>query len=99
MLTKVSVEKALNADLNEHLGYQKHQSRTSSNSRNGCSGKSIVSDDVEVDIDFPLDREDSFKPPPISKLVRIHQTRFRSFWIAYWYNLNVLFHPLGYSPI
>ncbi len=35
MLTKVTVETALNAELDEHLGYQKHQSRTSSNSRNG----------------------------------------------------------------
>ncbi len=41
MLTKVTVETALNAELDEHLGYQKHQARTSSNSRNGYSGKSL----------------------------------------------------------
>ncbi len=74
MLTKVTVETALNAELDEHLGYQKHQSRTSSNSRNGYSGKSIITDDGEVDIDVPRDREASFEP----QFVRKHQTRFQS---------------------
>lgn len=37
MLTKVSVETALNAEHDKHLGYQKHQSRASA--RNGCSSK------------------------------------------------------------
>ncbi len=61
MLTKVTVETALNAELDEHLGYQKHQSRASSNSSNGYSGKSIITDDGEVDIDVPRDREASFE--------------------------------------
>ncbi len=74
MLTKVTVETALNAELDEHLGYQKHQSRINSNSRNGYSGKSIITDDGEVDIDVPRDREASFEP----QLVRKHQTRFQS---------------------
>ncbi|HIF9353515.1 TPA: IS256 family transposase [Photobacterium damselae] len=74
MLTKVTVETALNAELDEHLGYQKHQSRTSSNSRNGYSGKSIITDDGEVDIEIPRDREASFEP----QLIRKHQTRFQS---------------------
>ncbi|HIF9266827.1 TPA: IS256 family transposase [Photobacterium damselae] len=74
MLTKVTVETALNAELDEHLGYQKYQSRTSSNSRNGYSGKSIISDDGEVDIEIPRDREASFEP----QLIRKHQTRFQS---------------------
>lgn len=74
MLTKVTVETALNAELDEHLGYQKYQPRTSSNSRNGYSGKSIITDDGEVDIDVPRDREASFEP----QLVRKHQTRFQS---------------------
>ena len=74
MLTKVTVETALNAELDEHLGYQKHQSKTSSNFRNGYSGKSIITDDGEVDIHVPRDREASFEP----QLVRKHQTRFQS---------------------
>ncbi|EEZ40501.1 IS256 family transposase [Photobacterium damselae] len=74
MLTKVTVETALNAELDEHLGYQKHQARTNSNSRNGYSGKSIITDDGEVDIEIPRDREASFEP----QLIRKHQTRFQS---------------------
>ncbi len=54
------VETALNAELDEHLGYQKHQSRTNSNSRNGYSAKSIITDDREVNTDVPRDRETSF---------------------------------------
>ncbi|HIF9153297.1 TPA: IS256 family transposase, partial [Photobacterium damselae] len=48
--------------------------RTSSNSRNGYSGKSIITDDGEVDIEIPRDREASFEP----QLIRKHQTRFQS---------------------
>ncbi len=60
MLTKVTVEMALNAELDEHLGYQKHQSRTSSNSRNGYSGKSIITDDGEIDIEISRDLSTKF---------------------------------------
>lgn len=74
MLTKVTVETALNAELDDHLGYEKHATKPSSNSRNGYSSKSIITDDGEVPIDVPRDREASFEP----KLVRKHQTRFQS---------------------
>jgi transposase-like protein len=70
----VTIETALNAELDEHLGYQKHQSRTSTNSRNGSSGKSIITDDGEVDIDVPRDLEVSFE----LQLIHKHQTRFQS---------------------
>ncbi|EDK30736.1 transposase [Vibrionales bacterium SWAT-3] len=71
MLTKVTVETALNVELDEHLGYEKHSPKPSSNSRNGYTSKSIITDDGEVPIDVPRDRESSFEP----KLVRKHQTR------------------------
>ena len=74
MLTKVTVETALNVELDEHLGYEKHSPKPSSNSRNGYTSKSIITDDGEVPIDVPRDRESSFEP----KLVRKHQTRFQS---------------------
>ncbi|MHC6527021.1 IS256 family transposase [Vibrio proteolyticus] len=74
MLTKVTVETALNAELDDHLGYEKHATKPSSNSRNGYSSKSIITDDGEVPIDVPRDRDASFEP----KLVRKHQTRFQS---------------------
>ncbi|MGL6262112.1 IS256 family transposase [Vibrio sp. WXL210] len=74
MLTKVTVETALNAELDDHLGYEKHSPKPNSNTRNGYSEKSIITDDGEVPIDVPRDRESSFEP----KLVRKHQTRFQS---------------------
>ncbi|HDM8245865.1 TPA: IS256 family transposase, partial [Vibrio campbellii] len=74
MLTKVTVETALNAELDEHLGYEKHASKPSTNSRNGHSSKSIITDDGDVPIEVPRDREASFEP----QLVRKHQTRFQS---------------------
>lgn len=74
MLTKVTIETALNAELDEHLGYEKHASKPSTNSRNGYSSKSLITDDGDVPIDVPRDREASFEP----QLVRKHQTRFQS---------------------
>jgi transposase-like protein len=57
MLTKVTVETALNAELDEHLSYQRRHAKTDTNS---SAGKSIVTDDGEVDIDVPCYREVSF---------------------------------------
>jgi putative transposase len=70
MLTKVTVETALNAELDEHLGYEKHSPTHNSNSRNGYSS----TDDGEIQLEVPRDRDASFEP----KLVRKYQTRFRS---------------------
>lgn len=48
ILTKVTIETTLNAERDEHLGYHKHQSRTSTNSRKSSSGKSIITDEGEL---------------------------------------------------
>lgn len=45
MLTKVTVETALNA---EHLGYEKHSTKPDDNSRNGYSSKKLMTDDSQV---------------------------------------------------
>lgn len=74
MLTKVTVEAALNAELDEHLGYARHEQSNHSNSRNGYSSKTIRTEDGEVDLDAPRDRESSFEP----QLVKKNQTRFTS---------------------
>ena len=72
MLKKVTIEAALNAELDDHLGYGKHQLSASSNNRNGSSGKTLHTDDGSVDIDVPRDRDSSFEP----QLVKKQQTRF-----------------------
>ena len=74
ILTKVTVEAALNAELDDHLGYEKNQSSDNPNSRNGRSSKTVITDHGEVDIDTPRDRDGSFSP----KLVKKQQTRFTS---------------------
>lgn len=74
MLTKVTVETALNAELDDHLGYDKNNHKTGDNSRNGYSSKTLITDDGEIPIDVPRDRDASFEP----QLVRKHQTRFQS---------------------
>jgi len=74
MLTKITVEAALNAELEDHLGYSRHQQSESSNSRNGFSTKTLKTEDGQFQLDTPRDREGSFEP----RLVKKHQTRFTS---------------------
>ena len=74
MLKKITVEAALNAEMDEHLGYQKHQKSTSTNSRNGNSSKRVKTEDGEFELDTPRDRDGSFEP----RLVKKHQSRFTS---------------------
>ena len=74
MLSKVAIETALNAELDEHLGYEKNARKPSDNKRNGTGSKRLKTDDGQLDIDVPRDRDGSFEP----QLVKKRQTRFRS---------------------
>ena len=74
MLTKVTVEAALNAELDDHLGYAKHEQSISDNSRNGVTRKTLRTEDGQFELDTPRDRQGDFEP----KLVKKHQTRFTS---------------------
>lgn len=74
MLTKVTIEAALNGELDAHLGYEKHQKSTTANSRNGHTTKTLKTEDGEFQLDTPRDRESSFEP----QLVKKNQTRFTS---------------------
>lgn len=74
MLKKITVEAALNAEMDEHLGYERHQKSSSRNSRNGKTSKRVKTEDGEFELDTPRDRDGSFEP----KLVKKHQSRFTS---------------------
>ena len=74
MLTKITVETALGAELNDHLGYDKHQPSSINNSRNGYSSKTLITEDGSFEVDIPRDRAGDFEP----QLVKKHQTRFTS---------------------
>ena len=72
MLTKISVEAALNAELDEHLGYDKHEKTNTSNSRNGFTSKTLQTKDGQFKLNTPRDREGSSAP----ELVKKNQRRF-----------------------
>lgn len=74
MLTKITVEAALNAELDDHLGYEKHELSNTSNSRNGYSTKTLKTEDGQFEINTPRDRDGSFEP----QIVKKQQTRFTS---------------------
>lgn len=74
MLTKLTVETALNAELTDHLGHEKNAPKTGSNTRNGYSSKTVLCDDGEIELNTPRDRENTFEPQLIKKhLTRITQ--------------------------
>jgi len=72
-LTKKVLEAGLEAELDEHLGYAKHDpaGRDGGNSRNGTRTKTVITEVGPVEIDVPRDRDGSFEP----KLVRKRQRR------------------------
>ena len=74
MLTQITIEAALNAELDDHLGYEKHVQSDNPNSRNGYSTKTLKTGDGQFEIDTPRDRDGSFEP----QLVKKQQTRFIS---------------------
>ncbi|KFK94903.1 MULTISPECIES: IS256 family transposase [unclassified Serratia (in: enterobacteria)] len=71
MLTKLTVETALNTELTEHLGHEKNAPKTGSNTRNGYSSKTLLTDDREFELNTPRDRENTFEP----QLIKKNQTR------------------------
>jgi transposase-like protein len=68
-LIKNALESLLDAELENHLGYKKHEAKgkNSGNSRNGSSSKNIKSSYGEVEIDIPRDRNGEFEPAIIKK--------------------------------
>jgi len=77
-LTKRLVERALEVELTDHLGYEPHQEPPggTGNTRNGRSQpKTLVTEHGPVEINAPRDRDGSFEP----RLVRKRQRRFEGF--------------------
>ncbi|WP_419736448.1 IS256 family transposase [Pseudomonas sp. COR18] len=74
---KALVERALGAELGQHLGYPPGEERPegTGNQRNGTSGKTVLTDDGPLKLDIPRDRDGSFSPILIPK----HERRFTGF--------------------
>lgn len=77
LLKKITVEAALGGEIEDHLGYSKHEvrGRGTGNSRNGYSRKTLKGDHGAVEIDTPRDRNGTFEP----QIVRKGQTRLTQF--------------------
>lgn len=71
-LTKALLERAMQAEMNEHLGYEKHSpaGHNTGNSRNGKSSKTLRGEFGRMPIDVPRDRNSSFDPKIIVGLNR-----------------------------
>ncbi len=76
-LTKALLEKALDSELTEHLGYEKNalSGKNNSNSRNGRSRKTLKTDRGDMNISVPRDRQSDFEP----QIVQKGQRRFTGF--------------------
>ncbi len=55
-LTKRLVEKMLNSEMQNYLGYEKNQHSTTENARNGTSSKKLITKQGKIEIDVPRDR-------------------------------------------
>jgi transposase-like protein len=77
LLKKITVEAALGGEVDDHLGYFKHEARGrgTGNSRNGYSRKTLKGDHGEIEINTPRDRNGSFEP----QIIRKGQTRLTQF--------------------
>ena len=76
-ITKAVLERAMQAEMTEHLGYEKHDPAgdNSGNSRNGLSRKTLKGDFGELELETPRDRNSEFEP----RMVKKHQTRWTGF--------------------
>jgi transposase-like protein len=68
-LTKRLLESALDGEITDHLGYDKHDpaGRNTGNSRNGTRAKTVLTDVGPVEITVPRDRDGSFEPKIVAK--------------------------------
>lgn len=76
-LTGALVERALEAEMSDHLGYAKHEAkgRGTGNSRNGSTQKTLRTDDGPMTVTVPRDRAAQFEPQIVGK----HQRHFDGF--------------------
>ena len=71
-LTKQILEAGLEVEMDEHLGYSKHDSagRDGGNSRNGTRSETLITEVGPVDVEVPRDRDSSFEPVTVKKRQR-----------------------------
>jgi transposase-like protein len=66
-MMKEMTQHLLEAEMTNHLGYEKHDRNDSDNSRNGTSSKTLKTSVGEVEISVPRDRKSRFEPKVVKK--------------------------------
>lgn len=66
-LVQQTLQEALEAEIEEYLGYSKYQRSYNENSRNGYNSKTVKTDSGEVEINVPRDRKSEFEPQIVKK--------------------------------
>ena len=76
-ITKAVLERALQGEMTEHLGYAKNDAAgtNSGNNRNGITRKTLKGDFGQVELETPRDRNGEFEP----QLIKKNQTRWTGF--------------------
>ncbi len=100
-LTKRLIERALRAELTEHLGYAPHapEGRGSGNARNGSSAKTVQTAYGDLPLEVPRDRQGSFEPILVPKRQRQLEPKIRDgFCLQDAFSGSYVFHPLEKSP-
>lgn len=69
-MKRAILERALNAELDHHLGYEKHEASSCGNYRNGSTEKTVLTDSEELTVSTPRDRLGTFEPQLIPKRAR-----------------------------
>jgi transposase-like protein len=92
-LTKRLVESALEGEITDHLGYDRHDAtgRDGGNSRNGHRSKTVLTEVGPVQIDVPRDREATFEPRIVGKRKR----RLSGVWV--WQGAALLVQPTAHG--
>jgi len=66
-LTKALLERALNAEMKDHLGYERYDRSEANNARNGNYSKNLMTEQGTIELNIPRDRQSNFEPAIIPK--------------------------------
>ena len=66
-LSKCILERALEAEMQSHLGYDRYKRNDSENARNGSFKKSLATENGQLELEVPRDRKGNFEPVIVKK--------------------------------
>ena len=66
-LSKCILERALEAEMQSHLGYSRYERNASENARNGSFKKNLTTENGQLELEIPRDRKGNFEPVIVKK--------------------------------